>query len=195
MDRHGNLIPTTIVLTMAQIGTLLTEGTIEAGGAKLILANEPNHYATGAEIKEFYTRGWNNDYYYEPDNGSIPIENADGDWILEADSMYDLRQLGTLEWQGGPVHPNNLLTVEFEDAFLAWKKNREFEIDINGRKYMRRSPQSYHDIVGTWGNAPAIVSVIYHKAPGPKTEGSLIPGQSIPVQNGTRFSVADTSNA
>ena len=97
-----------------------------------------------------------------------------------------------MHWQNAPEldKPDFL---DFEKAFLAWKKNKQYEIVINGKKYKRTSPQSYFDIAGTWGNAPAFVTVMYDHADAPKECGTLDPGESVKVKDGTIFDASAIS--
>ncbi len=50
-----------------------------------------NHEATGAEIREFYTKGWDSDYYYESEDASVQIEDEFGQWIAQDSRVYNLR--------------------------------------------------------------------------------------------------------
>ncbi len=82
--------------------------------------------ATGAEIKEFYLNGWNKDYYYESLDASVQIEDEDGNWIAKDNCIYNLRDFGTLRWQGdgSPEHNGKPGWLTFEEAFLKWKNKR-----------------------------------------------------------------------
>jgi hypothetical protein len=171
-----------ITLTPDHITQLMAGETVELDGVKIIMQHD-GHFATGAEIKSFYFDHWDDDYYYESGGTDVPLEDEEGKWIAQDDRLYDLRELGTLEGKAR--------SISFEDAFNAWKARQEYEITINGKKCMRRSPQSYHSIVG---EGPTLVTVMYSNAPGNK-QGSLLPGQSTAIQTGTIFDAVVTDNA
>lgn len=97
-----------------------------------IMLDRPANSAYGSELHEFYTKGWDGDYYYESEDAVVQIEDEEGNWIAKDDRLYDLKDLGTLGWQGatgsGKWHaadsgkPN---WMTFEDAFLKWKANKK----------------------------------------------------------------------
>lgn len=172
-----------IVLTPEQINRLIAGDVISQDGVELMLRQD-EHFATGAEIKEFYTSEWDADYYYESGDAVVQIEDEKGTWIAKPNGIYDLRDLGSLCWQGGgdPETKGKPEYMRFEEAFLAWKANRTYEVFVNGWKRTIKNPASYYDIVG---DTSALVT--YFHAPAPKESGSLAPGESIKVQNGTVF--------
>jgi len=186
----------TIALTTDHLNLLATGETVEIDGIKIALQKEET-VATGKEIREFYTEGWDGDYYYESGDALIQIEDENGEWIAKDHQLYDLNDLGTLGWQGQghPEDRGKKSFLTFKEAFLAWKREaigqQKYVITINGTEYLRQSPQSYYDIVGTWGNAPANVTVTYAFASDP-TEGSLCSGQSVEIKDGTIFNVVMT---
>lgn len=116
-----------MILTMEQIGRLLAGEALTIEGIEIKLAqDEPNCYATGAEIKDFWYNGWDKDYYYECDDAMIQITDEEGEWTASDSRVYDLRKLGPLYWQGvgEAKYKGKEPHMSFENAFNAWKKSR-----------------------------------------------------------------------
>jgi hypothetical protein len=77
------------------------------------------HFATGAEIKEFFIHGWDDNFYHE--ESEVVLWNDAGEWMLTHDTLYDLSKLGEMV----PVTGQPLSAYQsFEDGFLAWKAKK-----------------------------------------------------------------------
>lgn len=82
-------------------------------------ADALRHYATGAEIRDFFENGWDETYYH--DDSEIPLMNDAGNWILEDDKLYDLSKLGMMV----PITFQPLSKYKsFEVGFMAWKAKK-----------------------------------------------------------------------
>ncbi len=78
------------------------------------------------------------------------------------------------------------------------KTGQKVKILLNGiEKVVERRTLSYADVVDISGISGAdLYTVAYTHADQPyKTSGTLTPGESVRVQEGTRIDIADTSNA
>jgi hypothetical protein len=81
--------------------------------------------AKGFEIRDFWINYWPknlSDWYYESDDGTIDVEDEDGNYILEDTKIYNLKEFGPLGWQGQGDCPVEFGYWEFEDAFKKYKK-------------------------------------------------------------------------
>ena len=79
--------------------------------------------AKGLEIKEFYFNNWpSDDWYHEAGYGEVYIEDDEGNWLLEDNKSYNLKDIGPLCWQGGGMMKDDW---EFEDAFKKWKNPKD----------------------------------------------------------------------
>lgn len=77
------------------------------------------HQASGADIQEFYEKGWDSNYYH--DDSEIQIEDDAGNCMLHPDGLYDLRKFGMMIWQElGPDGENKT----FEQGFEKWKASK-----------------------------------------------------------------------
>lgn len=91
------------------------------------------------------------------------------------------------------VKEATVVMQEIDAVFTGTKK--EYEIIINGTKVtLKQSVVGFEEIV-MLASASKYASITYHRAPTPKTEGILFVGQTIRIQNGTIFDVANTGNA
>jgi hypothetical protein len=119
---------TQITLTLGDLRKLEQDGklTIPAMGVNLatvIVLEKSANLATGAEIKDFWDNGWDGNYYH--DDWEEPVQDEEGNWILEDAKLYDLDKLGYCFWQGSgslvAKRANQPATIPFIDAFLKWR--------------------------------------------------------------------------
>lgn len=115
-----------ITLSMADLRKLESGGTVTSPATQYcdevqITLDLPKNTATGAEIKDFFDNGWDMDYYHESDMAKVQVQDEEGEWILQADKVYDLSELGELGWQGSHSNRTKPSSLTFEEAFLAWK--------------------------------------------------------------------------
>ncbi len=70
-------------------------------------------------------------------------------------------------------------------------------IKINGEEYVTHAfTLSYYEVVDLMnGDARALYSMTYHKANGPRPDGTLIPGEYVTIKNGTYFNAFVTGNS
>jgi len=113
LEQTGNL----------RLATGLPSGLIIEDQITLVL-DKPKNTATGAEIKDFWDNGWDGNYYH--DDWEVPVQDEEGEWILEDAKLYDLDKLGLCIWQGpssgvGARRANEPETIPFVEAFLKWK--------------------------------------------------------------------------
>ena len=106
---------------LEQTGRILCKN--EEGIQVSLVLEQPVYKATGAEIREFFDKGWDMDYYHESDNADVQLQDDNGKWLLFDEVMYDLSSLGDVCWQGSGslavrTKPESM---SFQDAFLKWK--------------------------------------------------------------------------
>lgn len=153
--------------------------------------------ATGADIHEFYTKGWDNDYYYEQDDAKIDIEDSVGKWVLVEHEIYNLNDLGSVVQPGNPPKPGKPESMSFKEAFSKWRDSRTFTARVNGQEVQLPRYVGYKEVVEAAGfTADRILSVTFNNSHG-NYVGSLSPSGDyrVTVKDGTIFNVADTSNA
>jgi len=129
----------TLRITLAELRKLEQDGTVElirysnevgrlgAEVKTILVLEKPANIATGAEIKDFWDNGWDGNYYH--DDWDEPVQDEQGKWILEDGKLYNLDRLGYCCWQGpssgvGARRYDQLATIPFVEAFLAWKGKR-----------------------------------------------------------------------
>jgi hypothetical protein len=107
----------------------------------------------------------------------------------------EARQYVTNEMLAGLT--SYIRTLERQKGTRAELSDSFVEITINGQKReVRGSKMSYNDVVHlAYSVEPStLVTVTYHGAAG-GTNGSLLPGDSVSVQEGTVFNATLTGNA
>lgn len=76
--------------------------------------------ATGAEILEFYLKGWpGKDWYH--DDSEIEITDEENRGLLDPQKIYPLSKFGYVYWQGDGALWASLTMHPFSSFFLAWK--------------------------------------------------------------------------
>ncbi len=73
----------------------------------------------GSEIIDFWQKGWPDGWYYDSQGGQ-EVESPDGDFLIDVDSRYDLRDFGEVCVEGKWWH-----CVDFIDVFYEWKEKQQ----------------------------------------------------------------------
>jgi hypothetical protein len=117
-------------LKKLQAGEEIVTDDSQDGAVVKVTLLKPKDMATGADIRKFFFDGWDMDYYHEYEDATVQVQDEQGEWLLDDEAMYDLNELGMLEWQGD-ANANNRAgqmgkpsRLTFRNAFIMWKRNQ-----------------------------------------------------------------------
>ena len=81
--------------------------------------------ALGADIKDFYERGFPDGYYH--DDNIIDFHDDAGNWVLEDDKRYDLTLCGVLVKEAG----NDVVSFGYAlRNYLKSRKSKTFSVSV-----------------------------------------------------------------
>lgn len=83
---------------------------------------------TGAEFMDWYDQAWPGDEWLHED--SIETHDNNGEWILEADKIYDTNDFGYLIAYQGDDKSRRLQSLDIDKCIKHWRMKLQYDYFI-----------------------------------------------------------------